>query len=617
MDGADPLAGFSKPVPFTRDAMSTAPTAAGVHVVTEPDGTVLYVGRTGSLRSRMRQHLTGDRQASVLHEQVGRLLDEAGEDGTAAGVAAWLGERLVRWIETSSAPELQDELVARFSPRFNRAGSSGRLQTAEPHFGPLARWAARLAECVDLDVEERDYKLEIAARLNEARGALLAGDAAWPRLLKRAFGPPNNLTSWRAHGVVLEWVAEQSEESAAALRMLWEDGAPPEVALNAFCEHLPDDVPRPGTATNLSSFLLGATGMEQRPIYRVTVFEQAYRLTGWTSDGGTPGARYADALAFLDAFGLAAAAAGAVPVRDRLDAQGLLWQALTAGPHPSWSVEEKRAYRRFMKGGSVDDLSELVAEFREKTDYPADRRAQRDAERDELAAALTPQALDEPDLPLLRRLAGPAYGSPGPQPGFNRLLKDDSTLTQVVGMLRYLLYGDGDVQDRLDECIAGPRKLPGVGEAMPAKALAVLEPERWIPCYVTNGKVGKRKILELLGAAVHDGLTPGAAAAETNDRLRERLDPHFPGDPWGMQEFNWWLLHRDHVPDTPLKNLADELFLPEDFLDRVLRLADDRGQVVFYGPPGTGKTYVARKLAGYIARGGGTVEKVQFHPSYA
>ena len=39
--------------------------------------------------------------------------------------------------------------------------------------------------------------------------------------------------------------------------------------------------------------------------------------------------------------------------------------------------------------------------------------------------------------------------------------------------------------------------------------------------------------------------------------------------------------------------------------------------MVFYGPPGTGKTYVARKLAGYIARGGGTLEKVQFHPSYA
>lgn len=70
-------------------------------------------------------------------------------------------------------------------------------------------------------------------------------------------------------------------------------------------------------------------------------------------------------------------------------------------------------------------------------------------------------------------------------------------------------------------------------------------------------------------------------------------------------------------PETPLKPFAEELYLTEDFLARALRLLEDKGQVVFYGPPGTGKTYVARKLAGYIARGGGTVEKVQFHPSYA
>jgi 5-methylcytosine-specific restriction protein B len=77
------------------------------------------------------------------------------------------------------------------------------------------------------------------------------------------------------------------------------------------------------------------------------------------------------------------------------------------------------------------------------------------------------------------------------------------------------------------------------------------------------------------------------------------------------------MLHRVAVPETPLKPLADELYLTEDFLARALQLLDDKGQVVFYGPPGTGKTYVARKLAGHIARGGGTVEKIQFHPSYA
>ena len=77
-------------------------------------------------------------------------------------------------------------------------------------------------------------------------------------------------------------------------------------------------------------------------------------------------------------------------------------------------------------------------------------------------------------------------------------------------------------------------------------------------------------------------------------------------------KFAWWLLHR--VPETPpnleappnpeasLEELADELYLTEEFLARALRLLDDKGQVVFYGPPGTGKTYVARKLAGYIAR---------------
>ena len=53
------------------------------------------------------------------------------------------------------------------------------------------------------------------------------------------------------------------------------------------------------------------------------------------------------------------------------------------------------------------------------------------------------------------------------------------------------------------------------------------------------------------------------------------------------------------------------------FIEKVLRLIDHKHQVVFYGPPGTGKTYFARALADYLARGGGTVETVQFHPSYS
>jgi len=265
----------------------------------------------------------------------------------------------------------------------------------------------------------------------------------------------------------------------------------------------------------------------------------------------------------------------------------------------------------------MGELAQLVDQFRAEVGYPGDFRSRLDAERAGLAPALTLDGLDDPDVELLRRLAGSGYGRPGVQPGYYSLLNTAKGVADIAATFRYLLYGPGEVEERLEDCIHGEHKIPRVGEAMMVKALAVTDPERWYPNYVTTGKVGKRAVLKVLGEQLPAALTAGVAAAASNDRIRQLLDPHFPGDPWGIQQFTWWLLHRINVPDTPLKPLADELYLTEDFLARALRLLDDKGQIVFYGPPGTGKTYVARKLAGYIARGGGTVEKVQFHPSYA
>jgi hypothetical protein len=66
--------------------------------------------------------------------------------------------------------------------------------------------------------------------------------------------------------------------------------------------------------------------------------------------------------------------------------------------------------------------------------------------------------------------------------------------------------------------------------------------------------------------------------------------------------------------------LADELLLPASFLSEIHDLLEDKKQVIFYGPPGAGKTYVAMKLAEAMSEGSeelGSVELVQFHPSYA
>lgn len=64
-----------------------------------------------------------------------------------------------------------------------------------------------------------------------------------------------------------------------------------------------------------------------------------------------------------------------------------------------------------------------------------------------------------------------------------------------------------------------------------------------------------------------------------------------------------------------LDDLAEELLVDREFLDEIIELLEDKGQVIFYGPPGTGKTYFARKLAEALVADPRGRPIVQFHPS--
>ena len=67
-----------------------------------------------------------------------------------------------------------------------------------------------------------------------------------------------------------------------------------------------------------------------------------------------------------------------------------------------------------------------------------------------------------------------------------------------------------------------------------------------------------------------------------------------------------------------LAELADALYFEDaSHLENIVALLKDKRQVIFHGPPGTGKTYVAKELAMHLAGADGSVEIVQFHPSYA
>ncbi|MBT3219891.1 MAG: EVE domain-containing protein [Gemmatimonadales bacterium] len=91
-------------------------------------------------------------------------------------------------------------------------------------------------------------------------------------------------------------------------------------------------------------------------------------------------------------------------------------------------------------------------------------------------------------------------------------------------------------------------------------------------------------------------------------------------------EFKRLASNRDAAP--PLVNgttssespaeLSERLYLePASELEEIIALLGDRPQAIFYGPPGTGKTWVALKLAEWLAGSQGQVKLVQFHPSYA
>jgi len=69
--------------------------------------------------------------------------------------------------------------------------------------------------------------------------------------------------------------------------------------------------------------------------------------------------------------------------------------------------------------------------------------------------------------------------------------------------------------------------------------------------------------------------------------------------------------------EPTIEILAEQLLMSSDDLRKMKRLLEGKRQVIFFGPPGTGKTYVAQKLADFLADSDGEVEIVQFHPSYA
>jgi 5-methylcytosine-specific restriction protein B len=272
------------------------------------------------------------------------------------------------------------------------------------------------------------------------------------------------------------------------------------------------------------------------------------------------------------------------------------------------------------KGRDAHWLRARFEEWKQEVGYPGERDEKNIAVREDFAALLADEALEAElfDLALFRRLMTGNYGNPGPQSHLNRFLKENGEegVERLVQTLRFLLYGEGDVAARINAVLHDDdKRTPGLGEALAVKCLAVIEPQRWIPLFVYKSArgAGKQDVMRVLQLELLDeDLSAGELATRSNDILRELSEPLLPKDAWGQMAFFWWLREYEADPAT----LANELLLPQTWLDEVVELLEDKLQVIFYGPPGTGKTFVARRLAQAYA-GAENMMTVQFHPSYS
>lgn len=252
---------------------------------------------------------------------------------------------------------------------------AARWRPGRGRWDAFVHWARRFYEGEGFDEGERDYKLKAVAALEPAREALLGDSGEWVTALRRGFtNKDNNLTPWQAHDRFLRWVAANPEAGEVALQAIWAPGeVDPSERVRAFLSHVPStEVSGPGARLAIASFLLMSLEPTQFPVFRPEPFRRAYELTDSTQPPieSDEADRYTHALHFLDTL-IDEAASRDLALRDRLDAQALVWAVTKQPPPEQWSEADRRAFRAFRGETAATDqpLDELGDELLVDPDY--------------------------------------------------------------------------------------------------------------------------------------------------------------------------------------------------------------------------------------------------------
>ena len=219
----------------------------------------------------------------------------------------------------------------------------------------LIEWARLFYQWDRFQEAERDYKLEIAHTLASVRDMLLDGFPNWDAGLKGPRSPGYHLVNWRVYSAFRNLLDKDKPLVGSVLRRFWESTGrlTAEERIRQFEERI-----AVGPGGQIAAAFLMADDPVSNPPYRAEYLNRAYQLVGRERDevGDDGGRRYRRMLNFLDEFTRRSEARN-LPIRDRLDAQSLIWCVILYGterpPASEWPESLRTRYDSYLHGDTM------------------------------------------------------------------------------------------------------------------------------------------------------------------------------------------------------------------------------------------------------------------------